>query len=715
MNPSARGAYMVYKLVIFFLCLLSFNCALKQSYLNQLYFNKNENIESSNLYKINRMFRQLNRQGKDEEDYYFIVIGDTRNLIRSYNLNPFNQVVKQTFFLKDKTTGEPIYNKVRFMIHLGDFVYNGAERVQWLNLKKAFSEKDNVENSYAYLKTFTASKPIFPVLGNHEIMSFGLRIPSSGKGFDKSKKGVKHFKEFFNWNGFISSPFIITPIPAEFGQQTFKTLLKRLPGEKAREKLIKHYVLMPDKRYYLKIFQDIIKKFKNKNKIQGPLKEHFLDPVKKKEVITDLQGVFTTLGYNTMPVLSSDNMICYAFEIGDLVFLVLDSMARGMHYKNFAKLKRALFGKNNQHRLHLFSKSDLNGQYEFFKAVFNYAGRQGKTLVPMWHHSPLNSHSIMDGLGVGFNLKLMLGLKPRKENNNDNFEHEIGQTFLDDIIFSSAANPNSAPLIKYIFTSCVHSFENFVLISKNNQKEINKIKWFITGGGGAELSKKYNLARLEESIKLYNQRLAASDFPNGQIMIADHQVTRKYHFLVVRVKGGKIQDVYPYFVEKNRVNIRPSPFFRNIRFKSLAFSAPVSIGSLIGVDLVKLGFEKTSRYLYFITWEPGLELGLLSGDIRGDIRTSGILSFSPGKFSFNLPRHRYTFTLLGYTRIFGTPGSSKEYISFGVESPIFHNIFGVAKRWSLAFNWYILLNPKENIDDNFGKDIKFSLGLCYKN
>lgn len=702
------------KLAIFFLCILYFNCSIKQPYLSQLYFNKDENIESSNLYKINRMFRQMKRKGKGEEDYYFIVIGDTRNLIRSYNLNPFNQLVKHIFFLKDKTTGEPIYNKVRFMIHLGDFVYDGSERTQWLNLKKAFSEKDYADNSYAYLKTFTTSKPIFPVLGNHEIMRFNLRVPSSGKGFDKSKKGVKHFKEFFNWNGFISSSFIITPLPAEFEQKTFKTLLNRLPGEKIREKLSKHYALMPDKHYRLKIFQGIIKKYKNKNKIQGPLKEHFLDPVKKKEVIADLQEVFTTLGFNTMPVLSSDNMICYAFEMGDLVFLVLDSMARGLHYKNFGKLKRALLGKKNQHRLHLFSKSDLNGQYEFFKAVFNYASKQGKTLVPMWHHSPFNGHTIIDGLGVGYNLKLMMGLKPREENNNNDFNHEIGQTFLDDIIFSSANSPGSKPIIKHIFTSCVHSFEKFILIAQNHQEEINKIKWFITGGGGAELSKKFNFARLKQSIKLYNQRLTASDFPSGQIKMTGHQVTRKYHFLVVKVKGGKIIDVYPHFVEKDRVNIKPSPFLRNIKFKSLAFSGPVSIGSIMGVDLVRLGFEKASRYLYFITWEPGLELGLLSYDLPGNLRTTGILSFSPLKFSFNIPRHRYTIKLFQYTKIFGTPGSSKEYISFGMESPIFHNLFGAAKRWSLVFNWYILLNRGENIDDDFGEDIKFSLGLSYK-
>lgn len=702
------------KLMIFFLCILCFNCSIKQSYLNQLYFNKDVNIESSNLYKINRMFRQMNRQAKSKEDYYFIVIGDTRNLIRSYDLNPFNQVVKHIFFLKDKTTGEPIYNKVKFMVHLGDFVYNGAERTQWLNLKRAFSEKDYAEKSYAYLKTFTASKPIFPVLGNHDIMKFDLRIPSSGKGFDKSKKGVKYFKEFFNWNGFISNSFIITPIPAEFDQKTFKTLLKRLSGEKNREKLIKHYVLMPDKHYHLKIFQDIIKEFKDKNKIQDQLKENFLDPGKKKEVISDLQGVFTTLGYNTVPVIGPDNMICYAFEIGDLVFLVLDSMARGFHYKNFEKLKRALLGKNNQHRLHLFSKSDLNGQYEFFKAVFNYAGRQGKTLVPMWHHSPLNGHTIINGLGVGFNIKLMLGLKPRKENNTDDFDKNGDQSFLDDIIFSSGDGSDSKPGINHVFTSCVHSFEKFLLNSKNNQKDINQIKWFITGGGGAELSKKFNFARLKQSIKLYNQRLAASDFPGRQIKITGHQVTRRYHFLVVQVKEGKIVDVYPYFVEKEQVNVRPSPFFRNLRFKSLAFSSPVSIGSIMGVDLVKLGFEKASRYLYFITWEPGLELGLLSGDIAGDSRTTGILSFSPGKFSFNVPRHRYTFTLLGYTKIFGTPGAGKEYISFGVESPVLHNMFGAAKRWSLAFNWYIPLNRGESIDNDFGEDIKFSLGLCYK-
>jgi hypothetical protein len=541
------------------------------------------------------MFREMNRQGKGEEDYYFIVIGDTRNLVRSYDLSPFNQVVKHILLLKNKTTGKPIYEKVRFMVHLGDIVYNGREKVQWLNLKRAFSEKKYTNNKYDYLKTFSASKPIFPVLGNHEIMRFDLRVPAPEKGFDKSKKGVKHFKEFFNWGGFIASPFIITPIPAEIDQRTFNTLRDRLPGKQDREKLSKHYVLMRDKHYRLKIFQDLIKEFKTRPKIRGRLKEKFLDPVKKQKVIADLQSVFTFLGYNTMPVLSSDDMICYAFEIGDLVFLVLDSMARGLHYKSFRRLKSVLFEKNNRHRLNLFSKSDLNGQYEFFKAVFNYAGRQGKTLVPMWHHSPLNGHTIIDAPGVGFNLTLMLGLKLRKENRTDNADKAPGQTFLDDIIFYSAGGSNPLPRIGHIFTSCVHSFEKFELISKNNPNQSSKIKWFISGGGGAELSKKFNAARLERSIKLYNQRMAASNISGRQINITGHQVIRKYNFLVVQVKNGKIKDVYPYFIEKDKVIIKPSPFFRNKRFRLSAFSGSLNFGSMIGADLVRVGFEKASR------------------------------------------------------------------------------------------------------------------------
>jgi hypothetical protein len=52
--------------------------------------------------------------------------------------------------------------------------------------------------------------------------------------------------------------------------------------------------------------------------------------------------------------------------------------------------------------------------------------------------------------------------------------------------------------------------------------------------------------------------------------------------------------------------------------------------------------------------------------------------------------------------------------TIGVESPVPHNIFGTARRWLLAFNWYILLNRKGNTEDDYGRSIKFSLGLSYK-
>ncbi len=50
--------------------------------------------------------------------------------------------------------------------------------------------------------------------------------------------------------------------------------------------------------------------------------------------------------------------------------------------KNFDKLKRALLGKKNQHRLHLYSKSDLNGQYEFFRLFLIMQANREKPWCP---------------------------------------------------------------------------------------------------------------------------------------------------------------------------------------------------------------------------------------------------------------------------------------------------------------------------------------------
>ena len=150
-GKTMQKKYMlISKLIIFVLALINFGCAGKKTNLMPIRFNKNEINKRSNLYNINELFSEMEEPGTEADDYYFIVIGDTRNVVRSYSLNGFNYLAKQILYAKDKNSGERIYDKIKFIIHMGDLVYNGNERMHWLNLQKGFSEKDYPHDNYPY-------------------------------------------------------------------------------------------------------------------------------------------------------------------------------------------------------------------------------------------------------------------------------------------------------------------------------------------------------------------------------------------------------------------------------------------------------------------------------------------------------------------------------------------------------------------------------------
>ncbi|RLC50464.1 MAG: hypothetical protein DRH79_07625, partial [Candidatus Cloacimonadota bacterium] len=137
-------------LILLILMLLLFSgCSyFKPVGLSEFDFNKSKDIENSNFNNIHKMFTELD--STKANDYYFVVIGDSRNMVRSDDLSGFNFVAKQIIYAKDND--EYVYDKIKFVMHLGDIVYDGVAKYQWDNLKKAFSNKDYYENNYPYIK-----------------------------------------------------------------------------------------------------------------------------------------------------------------------------------------------------------------------------------------------------------------------------------------------------------------------------------------------------------------------------------------------------------------------------------------------------------------------------------------------------------------------------------------------------------------------------------
>jgi len=326
-----------YFVFLFLLVLLLPGCSyFKPAGLAEFEFNKSKETENSNFYNMNEMFTELN--STESEDYYFVVIGDSRNMPRSDDLNGFNFVAKQIIYAKDKD--EYIYDKIKFIMHLGDIVYDGVAEHQWDNLKRAFSNKDYYENNYPYIKLLARQKPIFPVLGNHEIMQFKFRKETKYINLASVNKGLQNFNDFFNWENFIANPNIIYSIPSELSIEIFSKLCNKL-GAEENEILNEHYVLLSDRKYHLRIYWDLIQELKTIE----PDNINSLDEQKKSEVINDLYPIFQKLNYNVLPVINSDNFICYAFEINDIIYLIMDSMSRGWHYNTFSDLKKAIYSK----------------------------------------------------------------------------------------------------------------------------------------------------------------------------------------------------------------------------------------------------------------------------------------------------------------------------------------------------------------------------------
>jgi len=89
-----------YFALLIFTALLFSGCSyFKPVPLQQFDFNKGRDVENSNFNNMNEMFKEI--RSEDADDYYFVVIGDTRNMVRSDDLNGFNFVAKQIIYAKD--------------------------------------------------------------------------------------------------------------------------------------------------------------------------------------------------------------------------------------------------------------------------------------------------------------------------------------------------------------------------------------------------------------------------------------------------------------------------------------------------------------------------------------------------------------------------------------------------------------------------------------
>ncbi len=658
-------------------------------------FNRPNNIEYSNFYNIDKMFTEMQSEDGTDE-YYFAILGDTQNNVRSYDLSGFNYVAKNIIYTKDKNEEYYIYDKIKFIMHLGDIVFEGDSKNQWDNLKKAFSGKDYYGENYPYIKLLVRDKPIFPTVGNHDLMMFKFKKESLYKNLSISNIGLEHFYEFWGWESFYSNPNIMYPIPSELTSEHFNSISSNLDAEDKRL-FCEYYIQREDGRFYLKIYQDIIEKYKNSG---GFTEAHmdFFDPDIKDKVVKDLHRIYTNIGYNSLPTLSSDNMVCYAFEIDGLIYLVLDSMTRGWHYKVFSELKKSIYhNKEHQHYLNLFSKSDVNGQYEFFKAVKEYVELNNKRLSIFMHHSAINSNNDIDASGLEYNLKLMLGVdydktKYKKYSELEFDKNTSNTSFFDDILFINSGS--DVPMMQEMFTACVHYYQGFKVNNYMDDQFSGSFDWHISGGGGGELDTELDDEKVAYSEMLYNERLKKeSDLTkvNRSIKITDIKTRKSFHYLLVHVKGNEIVDVIPKYIPYEDIKLRRPSFFNpRVKLHTPTFNSPTSYGTLASIYIGNWGLEKFNHMLQFVTYEPSLGYGFLYYNPEGDEDYAALLKYNLLNFNLKFPNDKeVALLLLGYTDIVAGTMKKRSYWTFGVEAPLLYNFWGVQSKLNFGLQYYL--------------------------
>ena len=648
-------------------------------------------FKDGNLERVRRFLTEASTPGNRLDDYYFVLIGDIQNSVRDLGHPVFNAIAKDVRSAVDEKTGERLYDKIRFVILLGDLVYEGPAARQWEALERMFAGRGPDGTAYPYIELLARDKPIFPALGNHEILSFRPRPENSYRDLFDSPLGVARFKAFFDWDRWIAEPHIFYPVPSDLGAGAFQELASKLPDPGDRQILASSYAAREDGRYHLKFYEN------------PPLREaEFREG--RDRLASTLAALFRKAGYGTLPVLNSDNMICYAFEAGNVVYLFLDSMARGWHYPVFSRLKQTLHpDKEDQHRLNLFSLSPYNGQADFFRTVAAYARENGKTLVPIMHHSIFNEARHVYGRGVEYNSWLALGLPQTPEEKGD-------PSLMDDIIFSDAP---------VTFSACVHRLETFSLIAKTPGRPDHTLRWYVSGGGGAP----FRVADLPSTIEvrqgLFNEKLRSETGPDAgrSVEVKDPEAVFGYHYLLVHVKNGEVMDVSPRFIDPAEIS---RPLFRpQVALASTYYSGPGSAGASLEFSPGFWGLERINHYLEFVNWRPSLTLGFVNYNVREkspDVQVNAAsLELSPLVLECHLPRANIvTLRLLGFEWWSGRRDLRRGFLTTGLEMPLFYNLFGSFERLNLGIKLYFPLGPGPSVDPSFGKKVRVAFAVGYR-
>jgi hypothetical protein len=643
-----------------------------------------------NLERVRRFLAEAASPGGALDDYYFVLIGDIQNSVRSFRRDVFNAIARSVREAVDEKTGAPLYDKIRFVILLGDLVYEGPSAKEWEWLDKALAGRGPDDTPYPFLELLAREKPFFPVLGNHELLSFRPRPQTRYKDLFDSPLGVARFKDFFNWDHWIAHPGILYPVPADLPPDVFKELTEKLdPAD--RELLAGEYILQRDGRYHLKFFE------------HPPLREDEFE-ASKQRTAAGLSAVFRKAGYGTLPVLNSDNMIHYAFEAGNVVYLFLDSIARGWQYPGFSRLKRALYpASKDQHLLNLMTLSPFNGQSDFFRAVAAHAREHGKTLIPMMHSPTFNSSRSIYKTGVGYNSWLSLGLpQPGREKGDP--------TIIDAVLFSDVSSA---------FSACVHAWESFVVVARKPGAPDRTLRWYISGGGGGPLRRDIEPGKTKVAEELYNRKLMGGEGPGagGSIEIRDDSARSGHHYLLVHVSGDRIVDVTPRFI--NPEDIRRPTFRPQLTLTVSYMSRPGSAGAALDFSPGAWGMEKFIKYLTFADWRPSLSLGAVDYNIwktGPDVRAyAGTLELSPLTLDFHLPRsNKVALRLLGFEYWNGRANLRRSFLTTGLELPLFYDLFGYLERLNVGVKVYFPLGANASTDPNFGRRTKIAFLLGYR-
>jgi len=648
-------------------------------------------FRDTNLDRVRQFLAGTSVPGGALDDYYFILIGDIQNSVRDFRHDVFNAIAKSVRDAVDEKTGERLYDRIRFVILNGDLVYEGPSARQWTALEKALAGKGPDGTPYPYLELLAREKPIFPVLGNHELLSFRPYPQNRYKDLFDSPLGVVRFKSFFDWDRWIADPHILYPVPADLPAGVYAGLASKLPDAADREFLAAQYVLKPDGRYHLKFFET------------PPLDLKDFQAGKER-LAAGLAAVFRKAGYGTLPVLNSDNMIHYAFEAGGVVFLALDSLARGWQYPGFARLKQAVYpAKKDQHLLNLFTLSPFNGQADFYQAVAAYARERGLSLVPVMHSPTFNSSRSITNTGVGYSSWLALGLpQPGREKGDP--------TIFDNVIFSD---------VSYTFSSCIHAYEHFALVAKTPGSADHTLQCYISGGGGGPLRRNFLPGKTRPWEDLYNQKIqdVGGPMPGRSVEIRDDITGVGYHYLIVHVSGGRIIDVSPRFIDTRELSRRT--FRPQVTLTTSLMSAPASAGASLELCPGVWGIEKFIKYLTFINWRPSLSLGVVDYNVWGksqDVQAyAATLEISPFTLECHLPRaNLVNLKILGFELWDGRANLRRAFLTTGVEMPLFYNLLGRLERFNVGVKVYFPFRAAADASQDFGRRTRLAFYAGYR-